>query len=186
LCGNKGKINESIPRKIKEIILSSEKFSADEKDALLSAILDAEKQWTITDFKLDRTEKVKRTTAILLEETISELEEKRKAIEETNLALQKSFKIQEEKNHELSIEASLERVRTRAMAMQKPDDMLGVCRLISDELHKYNVNNIRNVQTVIFNEPDHEYINYQYFAPYDTDAVEVIDYESNEIVKTLH
>jgi signal transduction histidine kinase len=41
----------------------------------------------VTEFKLDRTEKVKRTTAILLEETIQELELKRKAVEETNKAL---------------------------------------------------------------------------------------------------
>ena len=34
-----------------------------------------------TAFKLDRTEKVKRTTGILLEETIEELEQKRKAVE---------------------------------------------------------------------------------------------------------
>jgi hypothetical protein len=115
--------------KIKDIILSSDRFSVEEKETLLSAITDADKQWTITDFKLDRTEKVKRTTAILLEQTIGELEKKRKAIEETNIALHKSFEVQEEKNHELSIEASLERVRTR-LAMQKPDDMLGVCRLI--------------------------------------------------------
>jgi signal transduction histidine kinase len=169
--------------KIKELILSSTHFSAEEKDALLSTIVEADKQWTITDFKLERTEKVKHTTAIMLEETIAELEEKRKAIEETNVALQKSFAIQEEKNHELSIEASLERVRTKAMAMQKPDDMLGVCRLISDELVKLRVNDIRNVQTVIINELVHEYINYQYFVPYNADAVEVIDYETNDTVK---
>ncbi len=46
---------------------------------------------TILEFKLDRTEKVKRTTAILLEETIEELELKRKAIEETNSARQRSL-----------------------------------------------------------------------------------------------
>ena len=67
--------------KIKESILSAGRYSAEEKDALLSIIAEADKQWTITDFKLDRTEKVKRTTAILLEQTIGELEEKRKAIE---------------------------------------------------------------------------------------------------------
>ena len=109
--------------KIKDIILSSDRFSVEEKEALISAITDADKQWTITDFKLDRTEKVKRTTAILLEQTIGELEEKRKAIEETNIALQKSFEVQEEKNHELSIEASLERVRTKAMAMKHSSDL---------------------------------------------------------------
>jgi signal transduction histidine kinase len=62
-----------------------------EKATMLKAINDADKQWAITDFKLDRTEKVKKTTAILLEETIEELEQKRKAVEETNSALEKSL-----------------------------------------------------------------------------------------------
>ncbi|MDQ3843223.1 MAG: hypothetical protein M3342_04310 [Bacteroidota bacterium] len=55
----------------------------------------------ILAFKLDRTEKVKRTTAILLEETIEELEQKRKAVEA--------------QNRELEMEAALERVRSQAM-----------------------------------------------------------------------
>jgi len=63
-----------------------------EKLALLEALSQAERQWSITAFKLDRTEKVKRTTAILLEETIEELELKRQAIEESNNALQLSLK----------------------------------------------------------------------------------------------
>ncbi|WP_235946473.1 sensor histidine kinase [Flavobacterium silvaticum] len=50
-----------------------------------------DKELEIALFKLDRTEKVKRTTAILLEETIEELELKRKAVEDSNLALQKSL-----------------------------------------------------------------------------------------------
>ncbi|MET0462363.1 MAG: ATP-binding protein [Chitinophagaceae bacterium] len=62
-----------------------------EKAAMLKAINDADKQWSITDFKLDRTEKVKKTTAILLEETIEELEQKRKAVEDTNSALERSL-----------------------------------------------------------------------------------------------
>jgi CCR4-NOT transcriptional regulation complex NOT5 subunit len=61
----------------------------------------------ITAFKLDRTEKVKKTTAILLEETIEELEQKRKAVEA--------------QNRELEIESCLERVRTEAMSMNKPE-----------------------------------------------------------------
>jgi signal transduction histidine kinase len=61
------------------------------RQSLIKAMADADKQWAITDFKLDRTEKVKKTTAILLEETIEELEQKRKAIEETNTALSKSL-----------------------------------------------------------------------------------------------
>jgi signal transduction histidine kinase len=64
---------------------------AEQKESVLRALKDVEKELLILSFKLDRTEKVKRTTAILLEETIEELELKRKAIEVTNVALQKSL-----------------------------------------------------------------------------------------------
>ena len=63
-------------------LIQQNNLSQQDKEALLKAISDADKQWAITDFKLDRTEKVKKTTAILLEETIAELEQKRKAVEE--------------------------------------------------------------------------------------------------------
>ena len=52
------------------------------KDILNKAVKSVEKELTITSFKLERTEKVKRTTGILLEETIEELNIKRKAVEE--------------------------------------------------------------------------------------------------------
>lgn len=76
---------------IQERILQNNLLTQPEKENLLKALADADKQWNITEFKLERTEKVKRTTAILLEETIQELELKRKAIEESNAALQKSL-----------------------------------------------------------------------------------------------
>ncbi len=66
-------------------------LSDEEKSIILKSLKDANKELEITAFKLDRTEKVKRTTAILLEETIEELEQKRKAIEESKDALQKSM-----------------------------------------------------------------------------------------------
>jgi two-component system, NtrC family, sensor kinase len=68
-----------------------ENLSEEQKTSITKLLKDADKEITITQFKLDRTEKVKRTTAILLEETIEELELKRKAVEESNLALQKSL-----------------------------------------------------------------------------------------------
>ncbi len=73
------------------IIQQDENLSAEQKAAISKSLKDADKELEITAFKLDRTEKVKRTTAILLEETIEELEQKRKAIEETNSALTKSL-----------------------------------------------------------------------------------------------
>ncbi len=76
---------------ILEFIKGANHLSEDEKSALLKSIKNAENELAITLFKLERTEKVKRTTAILLEETIEELEQKRKAIEETNIALNNSL-----------------------------------------------------------------------------------------------
>jgi signal transduction histidine kinase len=74
-----------------EEIQKNQHLAGNEKDSLLAALKELDKKLTITEFKLDRTEKVKRTTSILLEETIEELEQKRKAIEETNSALTKSL-----------------------------------------------------------------------------------------------
>ncbi len=67
-------------------------LSVEEKTTLTKAVKDADKELMISEFKLERTEKVKRTIAILLEETIEELEQKRRAIEETNQELSKSLK----------------------------------------------------------------------------------------------
>jgi signal transduction histidine kinase len=72
-------------------IQQDESLTAEQKNAIAKSLKEADKELEITAFKLDRTEKVKRTTAILLEETIEELEQKRKAIEETNSALTKSL-----------------------------------------------------------------------------------------------
>jgi two-component system, NtrC family, sensor kinase len=66
-------------------------LSEDQKKSIADWIKQTDKAITITEFKLDRTEKVKKTTAILLEETIQELELKRKAVEESNEALQRSL-----------------------------------------------------------------------------------------------
>ena len=83
-------MNQSL-QNILKFVEESEALTAEQKKSIISWIKEVDKSITITEFKLDRTEKVKKTTAILLEETIQELELKRKAIEETNAALQKSL-----------------------------------------------------------------------------------------------
>src|SRR5678816_4966114 len=110
---------------ILNFIEQDKRLSAEEKNTILKSLKDADKELEITTFKLDRTEKVKKTTTILLEETIEELEQKRKAVEA--------------QNRELEVESSLERVRTVALSMNKRDDMLLVCRMISDQLASLNV-----------------------------------------------
>jgi signal transduction histidine kinase len=152
---------------ILNFILQDESLSVNEKNAIIKSLKEADKELEITTFKLDRTEKVKRTTAILLEETIEELEQKRKAVEA--------------QNRELEIESSLERVRTVAMSMNKPDDMLQVCRVISEQLQHLNVQEIRNVQTAIIYETKGTYINYEFYAKHDNTLVTEVDYKNHSV-----
>jgi len=76
---------------ILDFIEDENHLSEEDKSSLIKALKKSDLALTISEFKLERTEKVKRTTAILLEETIEELEQKRKAIEDANDALQKSL-----------------------------------------------------------------------------------------------
>ncbi|AVR45397.1 two-component sensor histidine kinase [Christiangramia fulva] len=77
---------------ILDFIESKLQLSKEEKEEAVKLVKEADKVLTISEFKLERTEKVKRTTAILLEETIDELEQKRRSIEEANQALNNSIK----------------------------------------------------------------------------------------------
>ncbi|TXE16246.1 two-component sensor histidine kinase [Psychroflexus gondwanensis] len=76
---------------ILDYILASEHISEEEKTDLIKVVNAADKALVVSEFKLERTEKVKRTTAILLEETIEELELKRKDIQESHEALSKTL-----------------------------------------------------------------------------------------------
>ncbi len=69
-----------------------------------------------------------------------------------------------EKNKELQIETALEKVRAVAMGMKKADDMLNICKTISQQLIQLGVKEIRNVQTAIFYENRGTYMNYEYYA----------------------
>src|SRR6476620_4850201 len=107
-------------KSIQELLQQNKRLSEQDKEALIKAIADADKKWSITEFKLDRTEKVKKTTAILLEETIEELEQKRKAVEV--------------QNRELEIEAALEKVRSRTMAMQSSNELPQAANLLFQQI----------------------------------------------------
>lgn len=159
-------MNQKIENIIK-LIQSNKNITDEEKDNAVKALHDVNKELEITAFKLDRTEKVKKTTSILLEETIEELEQKRKAVEA--------------QNRELEIEKSLEKVRAIAMAMRKPDDMLEVCKTISLQLEFLGVAEIRNVQTAIFYQQNGTYTNYEYYAKHDKTFITETTYTNNEL-----
>src|SRR6476660_9220809 len=158
-------------KNILDLIQQEGGLTAEQKIAITKSLKDADKELEIVNFKLDRTEKVKRTTAILLEQTIEELEQKRKAVEA--------------QNRELEIESALERVRTIAMSMNKPDDMLLVCRMIAEQLELLNVKEIRNVQTAIFYEEKGTYTNFEYYARHDKLLITEVNYKLHDIQKTF-
>jgi len=88
----------------------------------------------------------------------------------------------ENKNRELEIETSLERVRAVALSMKEPSDMLDVCRVISDQLELLKLEDIRNIQTAIINEPKGIYLNYEYFTPYKRTSLLEIEINLHPIV----
>ncbi|MCW3120027.1 MAG: hypothetical protein JWM28_4109 [Chitinophagaceae bacterium] len=153
---------------ILNIIQQSEHLSVDEKNTISKSLKDANKELEITSFKLDRTEEVKRTTAILLEETIEELEQKRKAVEA--------------QNKKLEIETSLERVRTVAMGMRKAGDLLDICQTLFAELHTLGFGELRNAMINIFDNDLISFLNYDY----SDDAGKTITthyYDSHPVIK---
>src|SRR6188768_2415076 len=133
---------------ILNIIQQDESLTVEEKNAIAKSLKDADKELEITAFKLDRTEKIKKTTAILLEETIEELEQKRKAVEA--------------QNRELEIEGALERVRATAMGMRKADDLLNICQIMFKELQSLGFSELRNALIHTFVDEQNYFIDYDY------------------------
>jgi signal transduction histidine kinase len=86
-----------------------------------------------------------------------------------------------DKNHELSVEAGLEKIRTVAIGIKNPQDILEVCRTIAGQLKELGVTNIRNVQIAIIDEKIGQYICYQYFPAYDQTIIEDTAYHKSPI-----
>jgi two-component system NtrC family sensor kinase len=130
---------------ILQVIEQSESLSAEQKKLIADWVKEADKAITITEFKLDRTEKVKRTTAILLEETIQELELKRKAVEDSNAALQKS----------------LEELKAAQVQLIQSEKMASLGELTAGIAHEIQnplnfVNNFSEVSTELVDEMNEE------------------------------
>ena len=122
---------------LSQIIQQDESLTADQKQAALQSLKAADKELEITAFKLERTEKVKHTTAILLEETIEELEQKRKAVEA--------------QNKEMEIETALEKVRSRSLGMHKSEELQEVVNTVFERLKALEID--MNVASIfIFKE----------------------------------
>jgi signal transduction histidine kinase len=150
------------------ILQQADNLPEEQKAAALKALKDADKEFEITAFKLDRTDKVKRTTAILLEETIEELEQKRKSVEA--------------QNRELGIEAALERVRTVAMSMRQPADLIQVCKAVFNELQLLGFPELRNVLIHSYQDKEKFFIDYDY-SDFTKGHISTIPYSGNSIIE---
>ncbi len=158
-------------QKILDYIEQSEQFSEADKNALTKAAKDTDRDLTISEFKLERTEKIKRTTATLLEETIEELEKKREAVEA--------------QNKELEIEAALERMRAVALTIRTSDELIKVAESLYNELLILGFSNTRNAQVVINLGENELYL----ICVYTEGSAEIFKesrYETSPIIQNLY
>ncbi|MCU0414896.1 MAG: nuclear transport factor 2 family protein, partial [Ignavibacteriaceae bacterium] len=115
------------------------------------------------------------------EQTIVRNRELEQQVFERTRDLNKTLEELEQKNRELEIEGALEKVRTIAMGMREPADMLDVCKTISLQLQSLGVKEIRNVQTAIFYEQRGTYMNYEFYAKHDKTFITETVFTNNEI-----
>ncbi len=162
-------MNQSL-QTILDFLQQNEHLTTEAKNELLKAVKKVNSDLEISEFKLERTEKVKRTTAILLEETIEELEKKRKAVEA--------------QNRELEIESALERVRTVAMGMNKADELLSICETLFNELQKLGFNELRNSMINIHDDEKESFLNYD-FSDFAGAVIANVNYNIYHSVQTL-
>lgn len=95
-------------------------LTADEKERIIKSLQGANNDLETSALKLDRNEKEKVTAGILLEKTIAELEMKRRE--------------EEKLKREFEVEAALEHVRSRSLAMLRSDELQEVIMVISEQL----------------------------------------------------
>jgi signal transduction histidine kinase len=156
---------------ILDLISKSDKLTEEEKEQLSRSAKGIERDLSIVEFKLDRSEKMRRTTSILLEETIEELDKKRQAVEELALIS--------------SRQASLERIRAEIASMRKAEDLEEISPLIWQELSKLQVPYIRCGIFIVEEENDlmHVFLNTQ---NQQSIAALHIPFEATKLTQTVH
>jgi signal transduction histidine kinase len=83
--------------------------------------------------------------------------EKLTAVEKASLT--KAVELQ---NRELEIESAFERVRTQAMSMNKPDNLLDICQIVYAELQLLGFHELRNAMINIYEDDKTYFLNYDY------------------------
>jgi signal transduction histidine kinase len=87
-----------------------------------------------------------------------------------------------EKMLQLKIESSLEKVRTTAMKMKKPDDLLNICKALFKELRKLGFQDLRNAMINIYNDDEKTFVNYGY-SDETGESINHLRYDSHPVIK---
>ncbi len=107
-------------------------------------------------------------------------------ISKENLQLKDAIKRRtieiENKNRELEIEASLERVRTVAMSMHKPQDLLGISKAVFKELQLLQFTDLRNAIIHTYSDEQNAFLDYDY-ADFTKGYISNIPYKGNSIIE---
>ena len=88
----------------------------------------------------------------------------------------------EEKNRELEIETSLEKVRAQALGMHKADELMNVCKVLFKELIALGFTGLRNAIIHSFNDDKAYFTDYDY-SDTTGGAITNISYNENPIIK---
>ncbi|HET9435034.1 MAG TPA: tetratricopeptide repeat protein, partial [Chitinophagaceae bacterium] len=91
-----------------------------------------------------------------------EISHKAEVISQRNKELIELNEKIEKSNAELKIEASLERVRTVAMGMKKPDDLLSICEILYTEFQSLGFTELRNTMIDIYKDDKGSFLNYDF------------------------
>jgi len=81
----------------------------------------------------------------------------------------------------LAVEASFERVRGKALGIRNPDDVLGVCESLLEELRILGLNDILCTQILIFSDTNMSYRNYEY-SDDGTHAITEVEYANRPVI----
>jgi signal transduction histidine kinase len=153
---------------ILHLIQQTQTATGAEREAIADAVKEMEKALALTEWKLEQSEKANKATAVLLKQTKLELEQLRTTVMAQNL--------------ELEIEASLERVRREAMAMKKPDDLLGICKMLFEALLTLGFSELRNTMINIYNDGKEYFVNYDFSIDGGLNRL-VIPYNSHPMIE---
>ena len=112
-----------------QLVAACSHLSPEEKAVLSDAVLNLERKLLESEAQLLQRQEEARAKAVFLEKALSELDQKNKTVEA--------------QNKELQIETALERVRSRAMAMQNSRDIGEAIGLLFTELEKLGIVTLR-------------------------------------------